>query len=115
VHSCSQSIGTGISFELLSSTELILLFVLWCALSESLSVKCAGAPHILQSDNGRDFAASIITELKELWLELIIVHGKPKLVYQQLLFRMKYFKLEMIQIYFFTIRYMLENLKRSQK
>ena len=49
-----------------------------------------GAPHILQSDNGRDFAASIITELKELWLELIIVHGKPKLVYQQLLFRMKY-------------------------
>jgi hypothetical protein len=28
VHSCSQSIDTGISFELLSSTELTLLFVL---------------------------------------------------------------------------------------
>jgi hypothetical protein len=41
VHSCSQSIGTGISFELLSSTELTLLFVFSCALSESLSVKCA--------------------------------------------------------------------------
>jgi len=46
----------------------------------------------LQSDNGRGFTANIITDLKELWFELIIVHGKPKLVYQELLFRMKYFK-----------------------
>jgi len=37
-----------------------------------------GAPHILQSDNGREFTASIITELKELWPELVIVHGKPR-------------------------------------
>jgi len=29
-----------------------------------------GAPHILQSDNGREFTTSIITELKELWPEL---------------------------------------------
>jgi len=36
-----------------------------------------GAPHILQSNNGRKFTASIITELKELWPELVIVHGKP--------------------------------------
>ena len=37
-----------------------------------------GAPHILQSDNGRKFTASVITELKELVTELVIVHGKPK-------------------------------------
>ena len=37
-----------------------------------------GARHILQSDNGREFTASIITELKELWPELAIVHGKPR-------------------------------------
>ena len=36
-----------------------------------------GAPHILQSDNGREFTAAIISELKELWPELIIVHGRP--------------------------------------
>jgi hypothetical protein len=36
-----------------------------------------GAPHILQSDNGRGFTAIIITDLKELWPELVIVHGKP--------------------------------------
>jgi len=36
-----------------------------------------GAPHILQSNNGRKFTASIITKLKELWPELVIVHGKP--------------------------------------
>ena len=37
-----------------------------------------GAPHILQSDNGRKFTASVITELKELVTELVIVHGKPR-------------------------------------
>jgi hypothetical protein len=41
VHSCSQSIGTGISFELLSSTELTSLFVLLSVLSHCLSFKCA--------------------------------------------------------------------------
>ena len=41
MHSCSQSIGTGISFELSSSTELTLLFVLSCVLSKDLSFKCA--------------------------------------------------------------------------
>ena len=33
-----------------------------------------GAPHILQSDNGREFTANIITELKLLWPELKLVH-----------------------------------------
>jgi hypothetical protein len=36
-----------------------------------------GAPHILQSDNGREFTANIITELKLLWPELKLVHGRP--------------------------------------
>ena len=33
-----------------------------------------GAPHILQSDNGREFTAL----LKLMWPELVIVHGKPR-------------------------------------
>ena len=37
-----------------------------------------GAPHILQSDNGSEFTAPIISELMELWPELVIVHGKPR-------------------------------------
>ena len=36
-----------------------------------------GAPHILQSDNSSEFTAQIISDLKELWPELVIVHGKP--------------------------------------
>ena len=37
-----------------------------------------GAPAILQSDNGSEFTAQVITELKELWPQLIIVPGKPR-------------------------------------
>jgi len=37
-----------------------------------------GAPHILQSVNGSEFTASVITELKQLWTDLLIVHGKPR-------------------------------------
>ena len=37
-----------------------------------------GAPAILQSDNGSEFTAQVITELKELWPQLIMVHGKPR-------------------------------------
>jgi len=37
-----------------------------------------GAPSVLQSDNGTEFTAQIINELKELWPELVIVHGKPR-------------------------------------
>ena len=37
-----------------------------------------GAPHILQSDNGAEFTASIITELKQIWPELVIVRGKRR-------------------------------------
>ena len=36
------------------------------------------APAILQSDNGSEFTAQVITELKELWPQLIMVHGKPR-------------------------------------
>ena len=37
-----------------------------------------GAPCILQSDNGSEFTAQIIVELKELWPDLVLVHGKPR-------------------------------------
>jgi hypothetical protein len=37
-----------------------------------------GAPHILQSDNGAEFTASVIDELKLLWPDLLLVHGKPR-------------------------------------
>ena len=37
-----------------------------------------GAPAILQSDNGAEFTAKIINELKEFWPDLVIVHGKPR-------------------------------------
>ena len=36
-----------------------------------------GAPHILQSGNGWEFTANIITELKLPWPELKLVHGRP--------------------------------------
>ena len=38
----------------------------------------SGAQAIQQSDNGSEFAAQIITDVKELWPELIMVHGKPR-------------------------------------
>lgn len=37
-----------------------------------------GASAILQSDNGKEFVNSIINELKNLWPELKIVHGRPR-------------------------------------
>ena len=37
-----------------------------------------GAPHILQSDYGREFTALEISELTLMWLELVIVHRKPR-------------------------------------
>jgi transposase InsO family protein len=36
------------------------------------------APNILQSNNGAEFTASIISQLKDLWPECKIVHGKPR-------------------------------------
>jgi hypothetical protein len=37
-----------------------------------------GAPVILQSDNGREFVANVITELMKLWKECKIVHGSAR-------------------------------------
>lgn len=37
-----------------------------------------GAPSILHSDNGSEFTADVVTELKLLWPDLTIVHGKPR-------------------------------------
>ncbi|KFD49282.1 hypothetical protein M513_09834 [Trichuris suis] len=36
-----------------------------------------GAPSILESDNGREFANKVVTSLKQHWPCLKIVHGKP--------------------------------------
>ena len=36
-----------------------------------------GAPMNLESDNGREFTVNIITELKSLWPDLKIMHGRP--------------------------------------
>ena len=38
-----------------------------------------GAPSVLQSDNGREFANQVIHELKNMWPELKLVNGKPRL------------------------------------
>ena len=37
-----------------------------------------GAPGILQSDNGSEFVSHEISELKDMWPDLTIVHGKPR-------------------------------------
>ncbi|XP_015369695.1 PREDICTED: KRAB-A domain-containing protein 2-like [Diuraphis noxia] len=37
-----------------------------------------GALSILQSDNGREFSNNIVSNLKDMWPELKIVHGKPR-------------------------------------
>jgi Integrase zinc binding domain len=37
-----------------------------------------GAPTILQSDNGREFSNQIVSNLRNMWPELKIVHGKPR-------------------------------------
>lgn len=37
-----------------------------------------GAPHVLQSDNGREFTAGIIKELGCLWKDLVLVNGRPR-------------------------------------
>ena len=36
------------------------------------------APSILQSDNGREFVNSVITELSKMWVILKLVYGKPR-------------------------------------
>ena len=35
-----------------------------------------GAPSILQRDNGSEYTAHVIAELKQMWPDLVIVHGK---------------------------------------
>ena len=37
-----------------------------------------GATAILQSDNGSEFTTQVITELKGVWPNLVLVHGKPR-------------------------------------
>ncbi|CAF4558251.1 unnamed protein product, partial [Didymodactylos carnosus] len=37
-----------------------------------------GPPKILQSDNGREFVAHVIYDLKKTWTDLIIINGRPR-------------------------------------
>ena len=37
-----------------------------------------GPAKILQSDNGREFTASVIEDIKKLWPDVIIIHGRPR-------------------------------------
>jgi hypothetical protein len=37
-----------------------------------------GAPCILQSDNGKEFTNSLVYNMKILWPELKIIHGRPR-------------------------------------
>ncbi|CAF3516230.1 unnamed protein product [Rotaria sp. Silwood1] len=37
-----------------------------------------GAPRILQSDNGKEFVAKVIRDLKKTWPDLIIINGRPR-------------------------------------
>ncbi len=37
-----------------------------------------GAPMVLQSDNGREFVNEVIKELKDLWPDCVIVHGRSR-------------------------------------
>ena len=66
VESLTSKRAAEVSYKLLTSVFLVF-----------------GAPHILQINNDRKCTASIITELKELWPELIIVHGKPRQLQSQ--------------------------------
>ena len=36
------------------------------------------APHILKSDNGREFANQLVEEITKFWPECKMVHGKPR-------------------------------------
>ena len=40
-------------------------------------------PCILQSDNGREFVASVVYEFKSMWQHLRIVHGRARLPQSQ--------------------------------
>ena len=37
-----------------------------------------GPPLILQNDNGREFVNNVIARLKNLWLDIVIVRGRPR-------------------------------------
>ena len=37
-----------------------------------------GPAKILQSDNGKEFVAKVVTEIGNLWSELVIIHGRPR-------------------------------------
>lgn len=46
---------------------------------ELVEVFCLlGAPHILQSDNGREFTAEVVNNLTNVFPGMKIVHGQPR-------------------------------------
>lgn len=65
-------------------TKFVVLSALKSKRAEEVAYKLVdiftllGAPTILQSDNGREFANNVVSSLKEYWPTLKIVHGKPR-------------------------------------
>ena len=65
-------------------TKLILLRALETKRAEEVAYQLLdifttiGAPSVLQSDNGREFVNQVICELKNMWPELKLVHGKTR-------------------------------------
>lgn len=45
---------------------------------EEIFCQTNGAPHVLQSDNGREFFNHVINEVLESWPECRVVHGLPR-------------------------------------
>ena len=62
---------TKFAVHLLQSLQQKLVFNCW-------TYFYFGAPHILQSHNGREFTSNIIKELKDMWPDCTLVHGKPR-------------------------------------
>jgi hypothetical protein len=67
------------------TTKLLILCALKCKEARAVArvlvtevFAYCGAPLILQSDNGPEFVAKIIRELKNLYPGLILVNGRPR-------------------------------------
>ena len=66
-----------INFQSQSDRAYKFIMVYQDQLTKFVILKSLGALSILQFDNGRDFGNNVVTSLKEFWLALKIVHGKP--------------------------------------
>lgn len=83
-----QSMPDGEFKWLLVYQDHLTKFVVLRALKNKIAAEAAeqlvdifcliDAPHILQSDNGREFTANVVKRLPDLFPGLVIVHGQPR-------------------------------------